>query len=105
MKEYRLASFAWRDVHKEVDYYRRTSRDPATAKKFWNRVFDGLELVAAHPSAWEHADGVLPALNVRMFPLKPFPFGLIYREEATEVVAYAIADLRRRQGYWRRRLG
>jgi plasmid stabilization system protein ParE len=33
-----------------------------------------------------------------------FPYQLVYRIEAAEIVIYAVAHLKRRPGYWKKRL-
>jgi toxin ParE1/3/4 len=41
--------------------------------------------------------------GLRTWPLRRFPYTLVYRVEATEVVMIAVAHQRRAAGYWKRR--
>jgi mRNA-degrading endonuclease RelE of RelBE toxin-antitoxin system len=40
----------------------------------------------------------------RRLSLKVFPYRIIYRIEGSEIVVYALAHVRRRPGYWRKRI-
>jgi len=42
--------------------------------------------------------------DVRGFSLRVFPYRLIYRVEGEIVRIYAVAHVRRRRGYWRKRV-
>jgi|KBSSwiStaDraftv2_1062776.scaffolds.fasta_scaffold07259_4 plasmid stabilization system protein ParE len=42
--------------------------------------------------------------NLRRLALKVFPYRIIYRIEGGEIVVYALAHVRRRPGYWRKRI-
>ena len=42
--------------------------------------------------------------DVRLCPLRRFPYAIIYLNEPTRVWVVAFADLRRRPGYWASRL-
>ena len=53
-----------------------------------------LDFPLAHPET---------ASPFRRVLLDTFPYGLIYRIEPAEIVVIAVANLKRRPGYWRRR--
>lgn len=42
--------------------------------------------------------------GIRRIILKQFPYQLVYRVEAAEIVVYAVAHLKRRPRYWRKRM-
>jgi plasmid stabilization system protein ParE len=44
------------------------------------------------------------ARGLRRFPLRVFPYRLIYRVEGDIIRIYAVAHVRRKRGYWRRRI-
>ncbi len=53
-----------------------------------------LEFPAAHPPL---------EAPIRRKLLSDFPYALIYRLEVNEIVVIAVANFKRRPGYWRRR--
>jgi hypothetical protein len=42
--------------------------------------------------------------GTRIFQLKRYPFGLVYIERGEKIIGIAVAHLKRRPGYWRKRL-
>jgi hypothetical protein len=60
---------------------------------------DALVLVPAHP-----VGGAPSPHGTRSVLLKGFPFSLVYRSGATELLVVAVAPHRRRPGYWLSRL-
>lgn len=42
--------------------------------------------------------------NTRRLLIKDFPFAVIYRNDKTGIMVYAIAHLARRPGFWRSRI-
>jgi len=57
------------------------------------------ELVTEHPGSWS------PYLHgTRILQLRRFPYGLVYVERSDRIVGIAVAHLKRRPGYWRKRL-
>ena len=66
--------------------------------RFRESVEAAIALAPAHPklgSPWK--------LRTRRTFLRGFPFSVVYRIEAAEVVVFAVAHFRRRPSYWRRR--
>jgi toxin ParE1/3/4 len=55
--------------------------------------------VAANPGAGNVLTGTIRRRLVRRFP-----FALLYQSEARQITVIALMHLRRRPGYWRRRL-
>ena len=53
-----------------------------------------LEFPGGHPP---HMNGY------RRWLLESFPYGLVYRIEADEIVVVAVANLKKRPSYWKRR--
>ena len=77
----------------EVTYY--SAARPGAGTRFQAAFEDALALVQAHPSG-----GAPSAHGTRSVLLKGFPFSLVYRPSATELLVVAIAPHRRRPGYW-----
>lgn len=74
-------------------------RSEEAAENFWAELRLARELVTQRPRLRAiHLHGA------RCFRLKRFPYGLIYIERGDRIIGLAVAHLRRRPGYWRRRL-
>jgi plasmid stabilization system protein ParE len=74
-------------------------RSEEAAEKFWVELRRARELVTRRPqmrAKYLH--------GARCFRLQQFPYGLIYIERGDRIIGLAVAHLRRRPGYWRRRL-
>jgi mRNA-degrading endonuclease RelE of RelBE toxin-antitoxin system len=85
------------DVDEAMAYY--DSRQVGLGIRFLLAVADGLERILEQPEAWEKV-----TRSARKYRLHRFHFGIIYEIEGDELVIAAVADLRRQQGYWKRRL-
>ena len=82
---------------KEVMYYSATGT--GIGIKFQQAVEDTVRRAVAVPS------GGAPAPNgTRRRPVKGFPFSVIYRPSATEILIVALVHHRRKPGYWLRRI-
>jgi plasmid stabilization system protein ParE len=57
-----------------------------------------LEVLVAHPAL-----GAPWRAKTRRFPLRRFPYSIIYRIKADELRVIALAHQRRRPGYWSER--
>ncbi len=77
----------------EVAYY--SAARPGAGARFQAAFEDALALVQAHPSG-----GAPSPQGTRSMLLKGFPFSLVYRSSATELLIVAIAPHRRKPGYW-----
>ena len=58
-----------------------------------------LEMIASNPHLGPHFEG-----ESRRKLMRRFPFQIVYEVHPEEVVVVAVAHLRMRPGYWRRRL-
>jgi toxin ParE1/3/4 len=89
---------ARQEIDDAVSYLTHNAR-PGSATHF----IDAIELAVrqivefpnASPKVWR---------TYRRCLLRSFPYQLIYRLEADEIVIYAVAHQSRRPGYWRKRL-
>ena len=74
-------------------------RAPGLGDRLLDEVAERLQLLKERPTS-------RPPVPVGSFErslLSTFPYSLIYRVEANEVVIIAVAHYKRRLGYWRRR--
>ena len=76
------------------------AKRPGLGVEFVEEVEAGIAAIPEAAQRWPEL-----AAGVRRYRIRRFPYGLFYRvlaEDEVEIVA--VADLRRRPGYWRNRL-
>jgi hypothetical protein len=80
-----------------IDWYAQRSEDaPASFKK---ALREAERRVKKNPEEWmSYLHGT------RCFLLDYFPFALVYIERGERIIGIAVAHLKRRPGYWRKRL-
>ena len=79
-----------------VDYYENCRAGMGMG--FAEEVYAAIARVVQFPDAWSPLSA-----RTRRCLVNRFPFGIIYQVKPDHVRIIAIADLRRRPGYWRRR--
>jgi len=85
------------ELSEATDYLNQRSKQ--AAQRFVAEVDRAIQLLLQFPrlgSPLRH--------DVRVFSLKVFPYRLIYRVEGEIIRIYAVAHVRRRRGYWRKRI-
>ena len=87
---------ARRDFDESFDWY--AARSLQAAVRFANAVDAALSTVAADPERFAVVDNLH-----RAYPVKRFPFRMIYRVLEDRILVVAIAHAKRRPGYWRDR--
>jgi plasmid stabilization system protein ParE len=80
----------------EIRYYEATR--PGTGRRFREAVDQAFERIKRNPKA-----GKPDEAGCRRMRVAGFPFSVVYREEKTELVAYAVRPDAREPGYWLRR--
>jgi plasmid stabilization system protein ParE len=91
------------EVDSAVDWYE--AQRPGLGAEFFAELRRDLGIVAAAPRSWPLWPGAhMQALGVRRFVMSRFPFALPYLVIEEQVVVLAVAHLRRRPGYWLRRV-
>ena len=74
-------------------------RSENSSEDFWQELRRARQSVTQHPQSWA------PYLHgTRCFKLKRFPYALVYIQRVDRIVGIAVAHLKRRPGYWRKRL-
>jgi len=63
--------------------------------EFAQEVYATIARIIQHPEAWSSL-----SKNSRRCLVNRFPFGVIYQVKSDHVRIIAVADLRRRPGYW-----
>ena len=97
MRPIRFLEEAQNEFLEQISYYEE--RQKGLGERFRESVEAATALAAAHPrlvSPWK-------LRTRRVFP-RGFPFSVVYRIEATELVIFAVAHFKRRPTYWRRRV-
>ncbi|HVZ43203.1 MAG TPA: type II toxin-antitoxin system RelE/ParE family toxin [Ramlibacter sp.] len=97
MKQLRLESGARAELLHEVRYF-ETVRVGRGAK-FRVAVDEVFARIVHSPKSGRPDEG-----DCRRLRVKGFPFSVVYREHAQEIVVFAIRPDARRPGYWVRRL-
>ncbi len=96
----RPSSFA----ESEIEHYLRSyeSETPELGNKLWQEIQAVVTLISDYPEigAVVRRTGGL----VRRFPLRHFPFFLIYRRRGDHLQIVALAHTSRKPNYWRSRL-
>ena len=97
MKIRELAA-AERDLEDALTHYADISPDFASA--LLHEVILAKKMIAEFPHAW-HPLG----RNLRRYALHRYPYSIIYRPGADEILIVAYAHFRREPDYWRSRIG
>jgi plasmid stabilization system protein ParE len=93
----RLTPEADDELSEATAYFSRQSA--LVAQRFLADIDDTVQLLLQFPGL----GSPLPK-QLRRLLLKVFPYRIIYRLEGNEIVVYAIAHVRRKPGYWRKRV-
>ena len=75
------------------------SQSSGLGSDYLSEVERAIQAIAKSPMTWPIVGGEL-----RRRLMKRFPFGMLYRIDPEEIVIIAVAHLRRKPGYWRKRI-
>src|SRR5882762_2352614 len=75
------------------------AQSPRTAARFVAEVSRAIGRIAEGPQRWPRY-----LRKTRFFRLRRFPYLVVYRIEADKIMVIALAHVRRKPGYWKRRL-
>lgn len=84
------------EFNKAIDYYETCRK--GLGLEFAEEVYATIARVTRFPAAWTPL-----SRSTRRCLLNRFPFAIIYRIQSGFLEVVAVADLRRRPGYWRNR--
>jgi plasmid stabilization system protein ParE len=86
------------EYDQSFDWY--LEKSPDSARNFDSAVERALSHIRKAPLRWARGP-----FNTRRYLLQRFPFLLIYREQASDLIqVIAVAHTSRRPGYWKMRL-
>lgn len=92
----RIDGAARAELLHEVEYYEAAR--PGMGRKFRLAADEAFERISRRPES-----GRPDVEGCRRMRIAGFPFSVVYREEKTEIVVYAIRPDARKPGYWRSR--
>lgn len=93
----RFTSDAERELDVAISFY--NLRAQGLGQDFAQSVDHAGQLICEYPNAWKRVGKF-----TRQIGLTRFPYGLVYLLDRDEAVIVAVAYLRRKPGYWRKRV-
>jgi len=84
------------ELEEAFEFYE--SRFVGLGSDFRSEARRALALVMEHPRAWKPLGG-----DLRQCKLNRFPYALVYGLDHDKVIVIAVANLKKRPGYWRKR--
>jgi len=81
------------EFNSAIEYY-ETCRE-GLGIDFAHEVYTSISRICLYPQAWSSLSP-----NTRRCFVNRFPFGVIYRTKKDFIQVLAVADLRRKPGYW-----
>ena len=93
----RLRGEVRQELLHEIAYYE--VKRPGTGRRFREAVNAAFNLIRRFPTG-----GAPGPAGTRKTKVKGFPFTVVYRDDANEVVVFAVAPDRQQPGYWLARL-
>jgi toxin ParE1/3/4 len=102
MKPFQLAREAARELDEAAARYEE--KQPGLADRFLNELEEVIAYIRRHPSASPRVRGIPPELNIRQRSFSRFPYLLIFMDLGSEIRGLAVCHVRRRPGYWLRRV-
>jgi len=97
MTPFRVDCLALCDIEAARRYY--DSRVDGLGQRFANAVADTIERIARNPLIHQRV-----WRGYRKCRVPRFPYGVLYRFDGEIVDILVVVDLRRRPGYWKRRI-
>ena len=94
---FRFLAPAQAEFFEAITYYAEINAELGV--RFEQAVANSVRAAATHPER-----GAPRSRNTRRWLVEGFPFGIIYREGAGEILVVAVAHQRKKPEYWERRL-
>ena len=94
---FRFLAPAQTELLEAITYYAEINAELGV--RFEQALARAVRAAAAHPER-----GAPRSRNTRRWLVQGFPFGVIYREVAGEIVVVPVAHQRKQPSYWERRL-
>lgn len=101
MKPLRIDQDAEGELRAAISRYE--DERPGLGDEFWSEVQHALQMIAEHPDIGGQVQRVRVRGTAHRFPVRRFPFFVIYRDHPDDIEIVAFAHQSRRPGYWRKR--
>jgi toxin ParE1/3/4 len=88
-----FAPDALREIDDAFEWY--FERSTQAAKAFLREVESAISLIASAPEIWPRFEA-----GTRRYPLRRFPYSIVYRATAAQLEVVAVVHHRRRPLYW-----
>lgn len=102
IKPIRPNEFAQAEIDHELRWYE--DKSAGLGDRLWRDIQDRLELISTYPGIGEVVRRRRIRGVIRRFPLRDFPFLLIYRELPDHLELVALAHTSKDPGYWHSRV-
>lgn len=79
--------------------FRASSAINSVMKRIRDEAELGVKRIAERPEAWQPL-----SQGLRRYLMGRFPYGIVFRVQGTNIKIYAVMHLKRRPGYWSKRL-
>jgi hypothetical protein len=93
IKPIKIRAEARDEFLREIRFY--DTQRPGTGKRFRETVRNAFTIIQHFPES-----GAPGPANTRRAKVKGFPFTVVYRNEAVQIVVFAISPDRQQPGYW-----
>lgn len=90
------------EIAAELHWYSAESEH--LAERLWQDIQHAMQVISEYPAAGEEVPRVRVDGEVRRFPLRDFPYFVIYREHPDYLEIVALAHTSRNPNYWRSRV-
>jgi plasmid stabilization system protein ParE len=97
MKHVKVLPDAEEEMYETAKYYQ--AQASGLGVDYLSEVERAIGSITQSPMTWPKVEGELRRRLVRRFP-----FGILYYIESEEIIIVAVAHLRRKPGYWKKRL-
>lgn len=101
MRRVRILEEAAEEAIEAVSWYEQ--EHPGLGIEFSHAINAALDLLELNIVPLASLPGIIGVSGIKRLVLKRFPFDIVVRELADEIVVIAIAHHSRRPGYWRKR--
>jgi toxin ParE1/3/4 len=98
VKPLRVVEPASAELAEAVRWYER--QRPGLGAELFDAVAHTVDLIRTNPEIGSLRQGRFPS---RQFPLRRFPYKIVYRERDDDIYIVAIAHTARRPNYWKDR--
>jgi plasmid stabilization system protein ParE len=101
-KPVRPTEFAEEEILHEIRWYERERA--GLGDRLWTDIQAITQLISDYPQIGEVVRNSRVRGTIRRFPLRHFPFFVIYREHPDHLELVALAPMSRKPNYWRSRV-